>query len=79
MGNFHDATKAAEGLRKVLEDVIPNIDFLADILEDAMKDLEDFQFMRESLYASLATLLKHSNKPERSLATLHQFLDPSTK
>lgn len=78
--NFHDATKATEGRRATLDRVIPTMDFLATIFEEARKEFADHEFMRESFEAGLSKLLKYWNKTERSPAHIAAIvLDPTSK
>ncbi len=78
--NFHDATKATEGHKATLEEVLPTMDFLANTFEDAIEEFADNPFMHESLQAGYTKLLKYWNKTERSPAYIAAIvLDPTVK
>lgn len=78
--NFYDATKATEGHKATLRDVLPTMDFLADIFEDAIVEFADHAFMLESLQTGLTKLLKYWNKNSRSPAYIAAVvLDPTVK
>ena len=66
--NFHDATKAMEGHRATLDQVISNMDFLAKVFDDAVQEFRTHEFMRESLQSGYTKLLKYWNKTKRSPA-----------
>lgn len=78
--NFYDATKATEGREATLARVLPTMDFLADVFEDAIEEFKDHVFMVESLQTGYTKLLKYWNKTERSPAYIAAIvLDPTVK
>ncbi len=78
--NFYDATKATEGHKATLNRVLPTMDFLANIFEEAIEEFADHDFMRESLQTGFTKLLKYWNKTERSPAYIAAIvLDPTVK
>ncbi len=78
--NFYDATKATEGHRATLEQILPTMDFLASVFEDAIAEFEDHAFLRESLQTGFTKLLKYWNRTERSPVYIAAIvLNPTTK
>ena len=78
--NFHDATKATEGHQHTLEQILPTMDFLVSIFEDAIEEFKDHAFLSQSLQTGLTKLLKYWNRTQRSPAYIAAIvLDPTTK
>ena len=66
--NFHDATKATEGRRAILDMVLPMMDFLIECFETEIVQYKHDPNMHASLHTGLSKLLKYWNKTERAPA-----------
>ena len=77
---FQQVTKATEGRRATLDQVLPSMDFLAETFENATEKYRDHPYMQPSIQAGYTKLLKYWNRTERSPAYIAAIvLNPTQK
>lgn len=57
--NFHDATKATEGRRATIDQVLPTMDFLIECFETEIGRFQNNEYMLASLETGLTKMLKY--------------------
>ncbi len=80
LANFHDATKATESRKSTLDLTLPTIDFIIQMIEEALVEFNYHDAMRESLQAALTKITHYWNRHNLSPVYIAAIaLDPRRK